>query len=132
MAKDIKFEYGSGEMYRINSDSTALTQLFMLGALAHTSKNEYENGKTKIQYATDEEGLKDSIETSSELLTMLHDSLAALGVLLVHVERVETEDYMASMGWLICGLSEICEQVAFNQVEMQTALDQLKETNQSQ
>jgi len=75
----IKFTHSDSGNLDINNGNTTLSNALMLGALFHSSKMTYPVGQdSRRDYATDKQGLMDSIDMSHQLVESLHNGINTL------------------------------------------------------
>ena len=109
MSHSIKFTHGPDGKIPNNITSTALADLFTIGAVSLTSKCDVKGDLPIREYATDRKGLKDVSLKAEEALSFLSRSTHTLGVLLAHSDHKELEEQMVSIAWMIAGFGELAE-----------------------
>lgn len=125
----IKFTHGENAELSINNGNTTLSNALTLGALFHSSKMFYPADQDpKREYATNTQGLMDSIDMSHQLVDSLHNGINTISSILAIAEHDDIEPHLRDSMWLIAGLTELAGQVHFAANEMQYRLDQ--ENNQ--
>lgn len=122
----IKFTHAEDGELDTCQGNTVFSDLFIMGAFASTSKYVSDDKGFRRQYQTDEAGLKFLESKSSEAITIISDTVAALGEMLVHADKKAISDSaMTSYGWLIVGLGEIIGQLSRENSEVSYVLSQI-------
>ncbi len=122
----INFKYSQEGTLEFNSRSI-LADALVIGAVTSTCKVSFPDPNSiKYEYGTDRDGIKKVISKSDELLNHLHSSLSALGVVIAYSKDCELDEHKDSLGWLINNLSELANQIAFNNAEMNYSLTMKK------
>jgi hypothetical protein len=117
----IKFTHGEDGMIGTYNGSTIFANLLMLGAFACT--REYDDKIFYKKYQTDMEGLDKLRMKTQEAVTVLADTISALGEILVYVDIDNIDNpTLARFGWLISGLGELQSQLSFENSEITYAL----------
>ena len=117
-APDGEIEYCKGH--------TVYTDLFMLGAVALTSRYQYTKDDIEYEFATDAEGLKTLIMKSNETLEFMQDAIVALGLVMTDRDSEHVNENRNELNWLVIGLTELSTLVAKNLSDMNCALRSLK------
>ncbi len=120
----IKFEHAENGEISINTGHTPLADAFTIGSMHLTKKRIYEPGRnSKEGYPTNHSGLDAISMKSDELITFLHTSIQAIGILLVNADKEEIRREIDAIAWLQVGLSELAEQVAAANSDMNYVLN---------
>ena len=120
----IKFDHAESGEISINTGHTPLADAFTIGSMHLTKKRIYEPGRnSKEGYPTNHSGLNTTSMKADELITFLHTSIQAIGILLVNADKEEIQREIDSIAWLQVGLSELAEQVAAANSDMNFTLN---------
>jgi len=99
---------------------SALSNSLFLGAVIASKHRPHKD----IKYGTDNEGLQVAIDKSGGLVEHLHSSLTALNAVLAYTDLEEVKEDLPDVFWLMCGLSELAQNISREAGEMQYHLDQ--------
>jgi hypothetical protein len=124
-AHHINFKHGENGVINTYNGSTIFSNLFMLGAFAHT--REYDKKIFHGKYQTDVKGLESLELKTHEAIDTISNIVAALGEMLAHTDLENIDKgTLATYGWLISGLGELQGQISFENREIAYALEKYK------
>jgi hypothetical protein len=117
----INFKHGENGGIDLYSGNTVFSNVLMLGALAHT--REYDKSIFHKKYQTDIAGLEILSSKTHEAITVIADSVTALGEIMAYADLDNVDKgSLTTLGWLISGLSELQNQLIFENMEVTHAL----------
>ncbi len=122
----IKFTHAPDGEIEYCKGHTVYTDLFMLGAVALTSRYQYTKDDIEYEFATDAEGLKTLIMKSNETLEFMQDAIVALGLVMTDRDGEHVNENRNELNWLVIGLTELSTLVVKNLSDMNCALRSLK------
>jgi len=112
--KTIKFIHAQDEHTVSNVGKSALSNSFLIGAMALTAKERVLDGEVVYQYPTDQAGIERLQLKIDSYIECLADAISAITVMSTFVDENEVVDELNSVNWLLCGLSESIK-IASNQ-----------------
>ena len=127
----IKFTYGENQQISTYNGNTVFSNLFMFGAFANTWK--YTQAPTTFhkKYETDIHGLKELISKTEETVSCLSNAVAALGTMMANANLGDIDTgTLSTYGWLIAGLGDLIDEVAFEGCEMSVSLKVMLAVNE--
>lgn len=117
----INFKHGENGRIGLYNGNSVFSNILMLGALAHT--REYDKKTFHNKYQTDIAGLESLRSKTHETITVIADSVSALGEIMAYADLDNVDKgSLATFGWLISGLSELQNQLIFENIEVTHAL----------
>lgn len=111
MSESIYFPlaYGDKLTHEGRSDWCGLATVLTLD---ETAKLEQHGEEHRFVFQTDAEGLAAAIRLGEHTAEALGSAVAVIGKLLVHVDHRELDPGdMGALGWLLCGLGDLSQQV---------------------
>ncbi|MDP1664485.1 MAG: hypothetical protein Q8L79_05090 [Methylobacter sp.] len=120
-ANHINFKHSENGGIDFNGNSV-FSNVLMLGALAHT--REYDKKTFHKKYQTDITGLEILRSRTHETITVIADSVVALGEIMAYADLENVgKSSLVTLGWLISGLAELQNQLIFENYEVTDALN---------
>jgi hypothetical protein len=111
----IAFDYAEGGTIALHGN-TGISSLLRLGAMVKT--RQYQPELSGSATATDEKGREIVIRQLDGAAEMIVDSLGTVGKLLALTSEELNPGDVSSIGWLVCGLAELAEDVLFELSEV--------------
>jgi hypothetical protein len=112
----VRFDHAEGGTVSISTGSS-LSSLLTLGAMAKTRRYRPETGASAT--ATDEAGREMLVNHLGGAVVAILDGLSSVGKALALASDELPPDDVFNIGWLVCGLAELAQDIRFERGEIQ-------------
>lgn len=127
MSSSIKFTLGEDGAIDTQNGDSALSDIFLVAALNHTSKMVYpENEEPTREYATDIEGLGTAVDKAGQIVASLNSSIESISSIMACANQDDIAGHVQEIMWLISGLSSLANEVHHASQNMQFSLKQAR------